>query len=158
MALFGNKQEANLRSCIKMVENVIIALGLNPEENKIKTSGDRMAYGLMKGSAEVYVSLKQEEDGNYIRVFAPVMTLPQEPANQISLYRHLLTLNAGTLVGAAFGLNGDHVVLVAERNTLDLDQSEVEDMINRVGHYADYYDDALVNQFGGQRYSDVSRF
>ena len=86
------------------------------------------------------------------------MTLPQDPKNLSSLCRHLLTLNAGTLVGVAFGLNGDHVVLVAERNTFDLDLSEVQDMINRVGHYADYYDDALVNEFGGQRYSDVSRF
>lgn len=158
MALFGNKQEANMRSCIKMIESVISNIGLNPNDSKIKTSGDRIAWGLMKGSAEVYVSLKQEEDGNYLRIFAPVMTLPQEPTNQAGLFRHLLTLNAGTLVGVAFGLNGDHIVLVAERNTNDLDLSEVEDMINRVGHYADYYDDALVNEFGGQRYSDVSRF
>jgi hypothetical protein len=159
MSLFGNKQEANMRSCIKMVESVIVNLGLDPKETVISQppSDVTMAWGLMKGSAEVYVSLKQDQEENYIRVSAPVMTLPEDESNQLRLFRHLLALNAGTVIGAAFGTTKNRVIMVAERSTVDLDLSEVQDLINRVGHYADYYDDALVNEFGGLRHSDVGR-
>ena len=49
------------------------------------------------------------------------------------------------------------MVIVSERTTLDLDLSEVRDMVRRVGYYADYYDDLLVTEYGGQRYCDISR-
>jgi len=158
MALFGNKQESNMRSSIKMVETIIADLGLNPTETQVPSPGDeRIAWGLMKGSAEIYVSLKQDSGENYIRVSAPVITLPENERDQLRLFRHLLILNAGTVIGAAFGITRDRVIMVTERSTMDLDLSEVRDMINRVGHYADFYDDALVNEFGGQRHTDVSR-
>lgn len=158
MALFGNKQESNMRSCIKMVETVITDLGLDPKDTQVPSPGnERIAWGLMKGSAEIYVSLKQDNKENYIRVSAPVITLPNGDQNQLRLFRHLLALNAGTVIGAAFGITKDRVIMVTERSTVDLDISEVRDMINRVGHYADFYDDALVNEFGGQRHTDVGR-
>ena len=65
-----------------------------------------------------------------------------------SLYAHLLELNA-TLCGAAFATQGDYVLLVSERSTLDLDASEVLDLIRRVTTYADEHDDVLVARFGG---------
>jgi hypothetical protein len=42
-------------------------------------------------------------------------------------------------------------MLVAERSTVDLDPSEVTEIIGRVEKYADTYDDALVEEFGGTR-------
>ena len=69
--------------------------------------------------------------------------------NVRALYQHLLERNA-ELWGAAFALELDKVVLVAERSTLDLDRSEVADMIRRVTTYADDHDDTLVAKFGGR--------
>jgi hypothetical protein len=66
-----------------------------------------------------------------------------------ALFGHLLELNA-SLCGVAFASDGDHVLLVSERSTLDLDLSEVRDAIERVTTYADEHDDVLVARFGGQ--------
>ena len=40
---------------------------------------------------------------------------------------------------------------IPQRPTIDLDSSEVEDLLSRVSHYADHYDDALVAEFGGAK-------
>jgi len=53
-------------------------------------------------------------------------------------------------VSIAFALRGDTVLLQTERSTLDLDRSEVQDLIARVTQYADDLDDALVERFGGE--------
>ncbi len=156
MALFGSKQAANLRAVAKMVEEVIGELGLAPVENRLQTESGNPAWGLMKGSAQVFVFINPgaaEDDFNSIQVIAPVVTLPP-PGGQLALFRHLLELNARELTGAAFGVKGDTIVLTVDRSTQDLNRSEVKDMILRVGYYADTYDDALVSQFGGRRHSD----
>jgi hypothetical protein len=41
------------------------------------------------------------------------------------------------------------VLLVGERSTLDIDRSEVLDLIRRITTYADEHDDVLVARFGG---------
>ncbi len=41
-----------------------------------------------------------------------------------------------------------------DRTTRDLDRSEVVEMIERVAAYADKFDDELVDQYGGTRYTD----
>ena len=159
MSLFGNKQEANLRATIKMVELVISELGLSPTETSLDWPGAVRGWGLKKGSAEIYITLRQAEDSgeNCIRVSAILLVLPESQDACNRLYRRILEENATGILGAAFGVSGDKVLLVSERSTTDLDISEVRDIIRRVGHYADYYDDLLVSEFGGQRYCDVSR-
>lgn len=140
-----------------MVEEVICGLDLVPEENRIPTEEESLAWGLLKGSAEVFIFIlpgTSEEDYHTLQVVSPVMRLPESPANQTALLRRLLELNAQVLSGAAFGVKGDTVVLVADRSTQDINSSEVRDMILRVGFFADKYDDELVRQFGGRRFSD----
>jgi hypothetical protein len=48
-------------------------------------------------------------------------------------------------------------VLVTERTTTDLDRGEVEEILNNIGAAADFFDDKLVQEFGGRRLSDVQR-
>jgi hypothetical protein len=140
-----------------MVEEVITELGLAPQENRVQTESGSPAWGLMKGSAQVFVFINDntaDEEYNTIQVVSPVVTLPEAPSMQTALFRHLLDLNAREINGAAFGLKGETVVITVDRSTQDLNRSEVKDMILRVGFYADYYDDTLVSQFGGQRHAD----
>jgi hypothetical protein len=84
----------------------------------------------------------------HLRVSSTVMTL-DSAVDRAALYAHLLDLNA-TLCGAAFATEGDHVLLVSERSTLDLDLSEVLELIERVTAYTDEHDDVLVARFGGR--------
>ena len=152
MALFSNKQESNLRSCIQMVEDVIKTLGHDPDESRIETpnGGDMPAWRVQKGSAFVTVIIRSDGKGdeNQLQVSAEVVRLDGK-VDRAKLFQRLLELNATTVKGAAFGLSGNDVILVAERSTLDLDLSEVEDLVKKIEAYADHYDDALVGEFGG---------
>jgi type III secretion system-like peptide-binding chaperone len=150
MALFSNKQEANLRVCIQMVEDAIAALGHVPDESRIEGPDDLPAWKVVKGSAHVFVYLGVSGDDNVLRVVAPVLEMAPG-TDELSLFRHLLELNVTEISGAAFGLrNKRDVVLCAERTTVDLDPSEVTDVIRRVEDFADRYDDILVAKFGGR--------
>ena len=158
MALFSNKQEANLRSCVQMIEDVIRSLGHSPEETRIEPAGAMPAWRMRNGSALVTVALAPGGDDvlqeNILQVSAPVLILDVN-VNRLALFRHLLELNATAVRGMAFGLERDHVVLVGERSTVDLDLSEVHELVQKVEDYADHYDDALVAEFGGQRAGDA---
>ena len=149
MALFSNKQESNLRSCVRMVEDVIKSLGHDPDESRISTPGDGPGWRVQKGSAFVTVILSSADDENQLQVSASVVRLDGK-VDRLRLYQRLLELNATAIKGAAFGLQGDDVILVAERSTLDLDLSEVAELVKKVEEYADHYDDTLVAEFGGQ--------
>lgn len=159
MALFSNKQESNYRASVKMVEAVFQELGIPVQETRIgeeDAQGDTretLGWVVMKGSAQVYVFLYRGENDNFIHVYSPVMCMPER--NLLQLFRRLLDLNGVGQMGVAFGLKGDNVVLSIYRSTTDLDRSEVREMIINVGEHADYYDDILVNEFGGRRYCDV---
>jgi hypothetical protein len=153
--LFGNRQEANLKSCEQMVEAVLAQRGLEAARHRIQSQGGP-AWGLTSGSAEIFVFLTAAKSGdNFIQVVAPVMTPTEEHLAGARLFRRLLELNAGELTGAAFGLRGNEVVITTDRSTQGLDPVEVEEMIRRVSDYADQYDDALTLEFGGTRHADT---
>lgn len=157
MGLFGSKQAANLKAMRETVEKVIAELGLDPRDNRLETQDGSFGWGLMRGSAQVFLFIKpgeEDEHFNAIQVVAPVMHLPESSVTQGTLFRRLLELNSQELTSAAFAIKDDTVVVSTARSTEDLDRSEIKQMLLRVGYYADTYDDILVNQFGGRRYSD----
>lgn len=148
MGLFENGREANLTSTVAMVEDVLVELGHFLNECRTDDDTAHRAWRVVKGSAAVRITLTDRESYTHLRVVSAVLTI--DPNVDIeALYSHLLTLNATSIVGAAFGLRGKEVHLVSERSTLDLDRSEVLDLIKRVQSYADEYDDKLVATFGG---------
>jgi hypothetical protein len=146
--LFANQREANLASTVALVEEVLAELGHAPEERRIKHPTALNAWQIPKGSAITRVALIHRADFTHIRVWAVVMTL-DEQTDRASLHEHLLEHNT-RLCGAGFAALGDHVLLVTERSTLDLDHSEVLELVRRVMNYADEYDDVLVARFGGK--------
>jgi hypothetical protein len=150
--MFDNAQDSNFHACAQMVESVLQSRGLNPESCRIENE-DGPAWGLQQGSAEVYIFLSSGDDGeNYMQVVAPVMKPAADTVAQ--LMQRLLELNAEELTGAAFGLRGTEIVITSDRSTTGLDPVEVEEMLKRVGAYADYYDDILTVEYGGTRHAD----
>jgi len=146
-ALFANQRETNLASTLALVEEALAELGHPVPGSQIPEAGALHAWQIPKGSAVTRVFLINRADFTHIRVQAVVMTLDGQ-VDRPALFAHLLELNA-TLCGAAFASQGDYVLLVSERSTLDLDASEVLDLIRRVTTYADEHDDVLVGRFGG---------
>ena len=141
MALFSNKQEANLRSCIRMIEDALQSLGHPPENSRSESADDMPAWRVDTGAgARVDVHLGAEDDKNVLRVTATVATVPQVDAAVLAqIFRKLLELNAGEVKGVAFGIVGDDIVLISERSTLDLDPSEVEEILRQTEKFAAHY-------------------
>jgi hypothetical protein len=146
--LFANQRETNLASTVALVEAVLAELGHPPAESRIKDATALQAWRIQKGSAMTRVSLVNRSEFPHLRVCATVMTA-DDNVDRAALHAHLLELNAG-LCGAAFATDGDHILLLGERSTLDLDRSEVLELIRRVTTCADEHDDVLVARFGGR--------
>lgn len=148
--LFQNGREANITSTVAMVEDVLIELGhfVNDCREDPPRGGQR-SWCVAKGSALVRIALADRGAEVHLRASSVVMTL-DERVDETRLFRKLLAVN-GEIHGAAFALAERQVVLLAQRSTLDLDRSEVLDLIRRVETYADEYDDVLVTEFGGLR-------
>ncbi len=146
-SLFANQRETNLASTVALVEQALVVLGHRPEPSP-EDAGALHAWRLVSGSATTRVTVVQRSSFPHLRICAVVMTL-DDTVDRGTLFAHLLALNAG-LCGAAFAAEGDQVLLVSERSTLDLDHSEVLEAIERVTGYADAHDDALVARFGGR--------
>jgi hypothetical protein len=149
-ALFANQRETNLASTIALVEDVLGELGHDVATSRLgdASAGNALrAWQVRKGSALTRVSLVSRTEFTHLRVSSTVMTIDGK-VDRAALHTHLLELNAG-LCGAAFATDGDAVLLLAERSTLDLDLSEVRELIKRVTTYADEHDDLLVSRFGG---------
>lgn len=155
IGLFENHRETNLSSTIAMVEDALVELGhfLNDcrvATNAIATTGSVLrAWRAAKGSATVRISIIARDDFTHLRVASSVMTCT-DSVDRVALFAHILALNH-ELCGAAFALRGDEVHMVSERSTLDLDRTEVLDLIGRVQTYVDEHDDLLVQRFGGTR-------
>jgi hypothetical protein len=147
-ALFANQRETNLASTVAIVEEVLAELGRRMTTAKIEVPGTLHAWQIEKGSATARVTIFDRKDFPHIRACAIVMTLNAK-VDRPALYSHLLELNAG-LCGAAFATDGDKVLLVSERSTLDLDRSEIADLILRITTTADEHDNVLVARFGGR--------
>jgi hypothetical protein len=146
--LFANQRETNLASTVALVEAALADLGHSAPASRVKDAAALHAWQIPKGSSITRVTLIHRAEFTHLRVCATVMTLDRG-VDRPALFAHLLDLNA-SLCGVAFATAGDHVLLVAERSTLDLDLSEVLELIRRVTTYSDEHDDVLVARFGGR--------
>lgn len=149
------KQQAELDRVVDLVEAHLKQEGLVPEDVKMKTADGHPAWAFRQGSASVRIHLlpgDKESDYGYFQVVAPVIILPDNDREKV--FERLLALNADQLWSCAFAVRQDRVIITADRTTRDLDRSEVVEMIERVAAYADKFDDELVEEFGGTRYTD----
>ena len=151
----NEKLNAEIARVESLVEEHLKEEGLDPAVVRMKTADGHPAWAFRQGSASVRIHVlgaDADSDVAYFQVVAPVIILPEE--NREPVFHRLLTLNADQLWSCAFAVRQDRVILTADRTTRDLDKSEVVEMIERVAAYADKFDDELVEQFGGMRYTD----
>ena len=147
-ALFANQRETNLASTVALVEEAIGLLGHQIAASRAAHPGALHAWRIIQGTATTHVLVVHRADFSALRVQSVVMTL-DDNVDRGPLHAHLLEQNV-TLCGAAFAARGDEILLVAERSTLDLDRSEVLDVIRRIATYADDHDEVLVARYGGR--------
>lgn len=152
----GTKSSANTERAVGLVQAAIKKLGIDPEASRSERPG-HVAFALRRGSARILIAIHaptEERNEGRLRVVAPVVKLP-DASRHLDLFRWLLQSNAAELVGAAFALSSNEVVVVSERSVTDLDASEVDAMIRNVGRVADTYDDQIAESFDAVRSSDA---
>ncbi|NLN62170.1 MAG: YbjN domain-containing protein [Myxococcales bacterium] len=152
----NSTSDSGIDKAQKVVEGVLQELGLDPEANRMKSVTAGCAWEIGKGSATVLISLLPGTASQpaRLRVVSPIVRF--SPPLPRALLERLLVLNASEVLGIAFGIVADGVVVLAtERSVLDLSRVEVAEILARIGHYADHYDDLLVHEFGGVRVCDI---
>lgn len=130
-----------------LLEEALRKVGLDPKTSVVRDEGDQLAFGVMRGSAQVLLAATRGDRGVWVRAIAPVVLLPPEAA-RLAFYAKLLDLNAKAMRNAAFGVLGDKVVVVSERPAEGLDPEEVEQILRHVGATADHYDDLFATEYG----------
>lgn len=138
------KEEVDIAYYEKMIDDLFVSFGLNPERCRHHPQTLWSAY---RGSALIYIELFQIENVYYIEVSCPIMTLPSR--NLLPFYRKLLEINF-QLMGIKF-LVRDHWVYIAENRQLKgLDFEELKALEERVSHHADRLDELLIEEFKGR--------
>jgi hypothetical protein len=136
-----------------LVEATIRKLGLDPAAvlAPAHQSDTQAAWTLKRGSASVLVMVihRAQEKSAYLRIAAPVVSLPADANQHMPLFKYVLELNAAGLANAAFGLTGDKIIAVSERPAQGLGAEEVEQCVRHLAAVADTFDDRLAKQFGG---------
>jgi hypothetical protein len=113
---------------------------------------EKQSWNWRTGSAriQVYIETVPLSSGNtreYLRIFSPLMQLPQN--NLLAFYRHLLELN-DTKLGVKLSIMPDSnwVYATYERDIRGIDYHEVSTCIADLEWWADKLDDELKAQFG----------
>jgi hypothetical protein len=139
-----------------LVEEVLKDYQIDPATARGQQPGQ---WNLKWGSAKVWVDIFQSKDaqGNliqsgYFQVMAPVCEVPVN--NQHLFTKELLEANH-SLYGVAFSIFKENAYVKALRELEGLDKSEVKATFDRVGIYADEWDDKLKTKYfafsGGAR-------
>lgn len=135
----------DLSSNYQMVENILSGFGIDPAQCRGERAGQ---WALFRGSAKVWIDLWHiETEGRaYFQVMSPVMMFP-EPSKQGEFFKELLEIN-DKLFGVGFTIYNGWAWLKHIRELDGLDQAEATATINRIGVYADQYDDYLKQKYG----------
>ncbi|MBI3511823.1 MAG: YbjN domain-containing protein [Bacteroidetes bacterium] len=131
-----------------LVEEVIRDLGVDPATARGEKPG---TWNMRLGSANVWIDVWQSKDkdgnpvdGGYMQIMAPICEVPVE--NQAAFTKELLEINH-TLYGVGFTIFEKWAYIKAIRELEGLDKSEVRATFDRIGIYADDYDDVLKAKY-----------
>jgi hypothetical protein len=132
-----------------LVEQVLTEYKVDPATARGTNPGQ---YNLKLGSASVWVDifLTKDAQGNptqngYFQVIAPICEVPVN--NQQLFTKELLEANH-SLYGVGFTIYKEWAYIKSIRELMGLDKTEVMSTFDRVGIYADEWDDKLKTKYG----------
>jgi len=132
---------------VGLVDAVLERLGIDGER---QDSDEGWDWTLQVGSAPIAMGLHRNDllDEDTLEVKATILRLP--PQRLLAFYRRCLELNR-LLIGCAIGVEGDTVIVAAERPLPGLDRAAIARMLLDVASAADQLDDDLAEEFGAAR-------
>lgn len=119
---------------------------------------DRNCWRIRCGSATGEINLVVDpEDAESSRICVRFRILRVPLGAALPLYRRLLELNDSFLGLKSFTVDGSNVVwLSAGRTIRGLDEGELAELVDRTSHFADHYDDVLLDEFGRENAVDAA--
>lgn len=152
MGLFGTKKvtekETTVQDCVRMIENFLKKARMKPGDQRLPDP-ETIGWWVQRGSARIYIVLNQQGDTKTIRVFSPILYLPDD--HILPFYRRCLEINMG-LMQCAFAATEDTIGLVSERPIEGLDEQELESLLLYVSSVADDVDNVLAAEFKAKLY------
>ncbi|MEW6349642.1 MAG: YbjN domain-containing protein [Thermodesulfobacteriota bacterium] len=135
--------QRSFKDCADMVESFLRKVGLSPENLRVpEQSGTGWMFS--RGSAELFVGLRELNERGVVVIMSPVVYLPEQ--NLLPFYRRCLEINM-ELVNCALAAAEDKIYLVHERPIEGLDQVEIEGTLDYLSSVADDLDDRLADEF-----------
>jgi hypothetical protein len=144
--------DTTFKQIAAIVEGFMKKVGVNPENQRLK--GEMQGWGLVRGSAIIYIFVNEDKNGSTIRIVSPIVYLPQD--NLVAFYRKCLELNSD-LHECALAVHKDVVTVVYERRTLDLSKEELEHNVQWLAYVADELDHRLAKEFGCKVFSETPK-
>ena len=144
--------ERTIDDCKAMIKGFFENIGMDADDQRL-TEDHSLRWCAVRGSAQFLIEILEYQDGTTVRVFSPILFLPDE--NLLPFYRRLLEINMD-LVGCALGVYEDKVAVLSERPTTGLDPIELERMIHFVAGVADDLDNQLADEFRAPLFSERS--
>lgn len=148
---FKRSEITPMQETVNLIEQLLKNWNIDPVE--VKDSEKNLWY-LVQGSAKFHLELFQFNKGpdtgmvDCIEAGGIIMRLPQE--NLLPLYRRLLELNSSS-VGVYFAIRNNLVMLLSTRELAGLDYTELKTLVDEVRYFSDYWDDILMQEFGGTK-------
>jgi hypothetical protein len=126
-----------------MVENVIRRFGIDPTSCRGEKPGQ---WNLTKGSAQIWIDVMEINESGYFQCMAPISAVPASRTQEF--YQEILETNH-KLYGVGMTKFKEWIYIKTIRETDGLDENEVAAQMNRIGVYADEYDDYFKNKYFG---------
>ena len=97
-----------------------------------------------KGSAIIFVSLREDEGSIILSIYSPILYLPEK--KKLSFCKKCLELNM-TLIDCALAIQEDKIVLISKRPVSGLGTEEFEGTFKYLSETADIVDNKLADEF-----------
>jgi hypothetical protein len=133
----------DLSNVYVLVENCIRKLGIDPANCRGEKPGQ---WNLTKGSAQVWIDVMEINQNGYLQIMGPISPVPQTRTQEF--FQEVLEINHN-LYGVGMTKFKDWIYIKTIRETNGLDENEITAQMNRIGVYADDYDDYFKNKYFG---------
>lgn len=138
----------DLNSYIPVVEGALAQLGVPVEMTR---TDNPLFWSLSKGSANVLLRLQFTASfggsKGLLVVACPFMKIPTDATQKATLMEELMKMNHQASI-TSFNMGEGYIYLLTNRFVKGMDSSEIVDMLQELGTYADYFDDQLQAKYG----------
>jgi len=135
-----------LQNYYEMFENVIRSLGVDP--TACRDTNNAGQWNMKRGSADVWIDIFSANNNSgltgYLQIMSPVCEIPT--VNAEAFYAEVLE-TSHNLYGVGFTKYQNWIYIKGIRELDGIDEKEITSMLNRVGVYADQYDDHFKNKY-----------